>query len=115
MSILIKGMSMPPKDGRAHRAIIKQHDGEFILLVEDAKDFEDRHMDVYPLVEVPEPHGDLIDRDALRKVHAEAEKGRYGGVYLVGDNRFMRRFEDAPAVIRKEGSDDIKCSEKKDS
>ena len=72
-------------------------------------------MDVYPLIELPEPHGDLIDRDALRKVHAEAEKGRYGGVYLVGDNRFMRRFEDAPAVIRKEGSDDIKCSEKKDS
>lgn len=64
MSILVKGMPMPPKDGRAHRAIIKQHDGEFILLVEDAKDFEDRHMDVYPLIEVPEPHGDLLDRDA---------------------------------------------------
>lgn len=108
MSILIKGMSMPPNDGRGRRAFITKRNDEFVLLVETVIELDDRHMDVYPLVEIPEPHGDLIDRDALRIFHAEAEKGRYGGgsLYFVGENRFMQRFEEAPAVIGAEASEE---------
>lgn len=55
--------------------------------------------DFCPIVEVPDRHGELIDRDALRKAHAQAERGAYGGIYVVGANRFMQRFEAAPVVV----------------
>ena len=106
MSILIKGMSMPPNDGRGRRAFITRRDDELDLIVETVIELDDRHMDVYPLVEVPEPHGDLIDRDALRKEHAQAESGVYGGRYAVGENRFMQRFEAASTVIGAEAPEE---------
>lgn len=55
---------MPPNDGRWRRAFITRRDDELVLIVETVIELDNRHMDVYPLVEVPEPHGDLIDRDA---------------------------------------------------
>ena len=55
MSILIKGMSMPPNDGRGRRVCFTQKDGEWVLIVEDAKSYDDRTAHVYPLVEIPEP------------------------------------------------------------
>ena len=36
----------------------------------------------------------LIDADALKEKHEKAE----GGFYYVGDNRFMKRFEEMPTV-----------------
>lgn len=47
-----------------------------------------------------------IDADALIKEHIEKEKGRYGSCLVVGDNRFLQRFLNAPTadvVERKKG------------
>lgn len=59
--------------------------------------FEKRGDDC-PILELPE-HGDLIDRAALMEEHAKAESGRYGNLFVAGDNRFIHRFLDAPVVI----------------
>lgn len=40
----------------------------------------------------------LIDADALMDKHRKEERERYGGTFVVGDNRFMQRFMDAPTV-----------------
>lgn len=39
-----------------------------------------------------------IDADALIKEHIEKEKGRYGSCLVVGDNRFLQRFLNAPTA-----------------
>lgn len=57
-----------------------------------------------PLHELP-PHGDLIDRAALMEEHAKAESAKYGNLFVAGDNRFIHRFLDAPAIVpAEEGS-----------
>ena len=87
MGVYIKGMEMPTEAEEARRIILFA-DGNAETM--DRKQFE--------AVELP-PHGDLIDRDAVIEAHVEAERGRYGGLFVVGDNRFMKRFVDAPIII----------------
>ena len=72
MSILIKGFEMPCECRECPMEMFYINCGETRcratnkLLAEDYKatPFDDRP-EWCPLVEVPEPHGDLIDKDAL--------------------------------------------------
>lgn len=96
-SVLIENMTVPESCGRCPF----NYSSLYCVLTGSSIDRDDEYkerLNHCPIHELP-PHGDLIDRDALRKVHAEAEKGAFGGLYVVGTNRFMKRFEDAPVVI----------------
>ena len=67
-----------------------------------------------PLVEIPEPHGDLIDRDAFRADFSmgencdncgiELKRCEYDRIYTKMD--FCGWLDDAPTVIEAEGSED---------
>ncbi len=74
MSVCVKGMHLPPScyfcpmtnDG----LYICKANNPHKLLEEDC---EERRPDWCPIIEVPEPHGDLIDRDALPTPRVEWE------------------------------------------
>jgi hypothetical protein len=59
-----------------------------------SREYTDKRADFCPLIEIPEPHGDLIDRDALRIAEL--------------DTLIMIRYKlaYAPTVIEAEGSED---------
>lgn len=60
MSLLIKGMEMPPSD----KALIMAYkDGRFIWI-----DLNSEKTYQYKAVELPTPHGDLIERDAMHEL-----------------------------------------------
>lgn len=61
MSIIIKGIEMPTTCGQCRIKNAIECD-EWKLVRSVALD---RHRDC-PLIEIPEPHGDLIDRDVTR-------------------------------------------------
>lgn len=65
MSVLVKGMDMPEKCSECRmqtdEGFCSAMPKEFCGYVSDEKRSE-----WCPLVEVPEPHGDLIDRDEVR-------------------------------------------------
>lgn len=75
MSILIKGMEMPKHAGvnedkdTVYRCIVIAHpdnSAELVIDTEFASPYDNGHnVKRYPLVEVPTPHGDLVDRDDL--------------------------------------------------
>ena len=96
MSILIKGMQMPKECLDCPMCDINddcvlQEDKRFGTWEEQKKDC--------PLVEIPEPHGDLIDRDALEADICPDWNGLY-----VPDNAYSEKLiRNAPTVI--EGSD----------
>ncbi|WP_316607813.1 hypothetical protein [uncultured Ruminococcus sp.] len=77
MSILIKGMEMPKHaikngtDDTLYRSCVIVHpDGTAELILDstfaDMFGFE-HNLNRFPLVEIPSPHGDLIDKDVLLK------------------------------------------------
>ncbi len=95
MSILIKGMEMPPSD----KALIMAYkDGRFIWI-----DLESEKTYQYEAVEVPTPHGRLIDAD-------DANSYAYDILETCHDMhpweaaREMQKifFRDAPTVIEAE-------------
>ena len=61
-----------------------------------------------PLVEVPEPHGRLIDRDALNIGEYEREDDDTGTleISLGGLLDLCHKVKDAPTIIEAEGSED---------
>lgn len=101
MSILIKGLIMPSCcDGctfsdwsNLHQtASCKLHDYD-PCFSDYSREYTDKRADFCPLVEIPEPHGDLIDRDALRIAEL--------------DTLIMIRYKlaYAPTIIEAEGSE----------
>lgn len=76
MSILIKGMEMPKSCWFCNfcRAYDEPNQGFFCVAIEadlHRSNIQKKRSDDCPLVEVPTPHGDLIDREALIKaLHA---------------------------------------------
>ena len=69
MSILIKGMDMPKSCGECEFNYYLEGGSyewcECVILHDDLNQFDTRRTDC-PLVEIPTPHGDLIDRDIVR-------------------------------------------------
>ena len=88
MSILIKGMEMPKHAGvnedkdTVYRCIVIAHpdnSAELVIDTEFASPYDNGHnVKRYPLVEIPTPHGRLIDADELEKcVHEWYDVGEY--------------------------------------
>lgn len=80
----------------------KRNTDEVIALYEGASE---AFPDWCPLVEVPEPHGDLIDRDkVIPKLNFinEAEHQIYGRASWGFTAKCIHAFDDAPPVIEAE-------------
>lgn len=122
MGIYIKGMGMPSccdvctfSDwSNLHQtACCKLHDYD-PCFADHSREYEDKRADFCPLVEICEPHGALIDRDAFRadfsmgencnKCGVELKRCEYDRIYTKMD--FCGWLDDVPAVIEAEGSED---------
>ena len=99
MSVVIKGMQMPKNCTNCGLMCALRH---FNIL-------NDNRPSNCPLVEIPEHHGQLIDRDALSlreklKLIEEREIQIYGGVSW-SFAWCIAAIEDAPTIIEAEGAD----------
>lgn len=104
MSVYIKGMKMPED---CFSCPLKEEGFCNITNAYAGKIYE-RNSDC-PLVELPEHHGDLIDRDALSlrgklKLIEERERQIYGGVSW-SFVWCIAAIEDTPAIIEAEGAE----------
>ena len=107
MSILIKGMEMPKHAGvnedkdTVYRCIVIAHpdnSAELVIDTEFASPYDNGHnVKRYPLVEVPTPHGRLIDADELEKCVHEW--------YDVGEYVFADTIRNAKTIIEAEVSE----------
>ena len=102
-SVMIKGMEMP--SGCYDCPILQSSDGCFdfecpfnsYLLWHNAEDVIRYRSDSCPLVEVPTPHGRLIDADELKKDRIN--------LYGTTDVVLMVDIENAPTIIEAEVSE----------
>ncbi len=110
MSVLIKGLIMPSCcDGCTFSAWSNLHQTASCKLhdyapcfADHSREYTDKRADFCPLVEIPEPHGDLIDRDALEADICPDWNGLY-----VPDNAYSEKLiRNAPPIIEAEGSED---------
>lgn len=96
MSILIKGMKMPKDDVCAFKQITITNnwiDGEVIMLAH----YSITNEFIGEVVEIPEPHGKLIDADALPVKDLDSNG------WLNAFGVAVEDLEDAPTVIEAEG------------
>ncbi len=97
MSILITGMEMPTEE-EIGKCIIIRHDGE-VGIVKNLADIG--FVVCYPknqmtMMAVPvQPHGRLIDADALREDWLENGENEY----VYDTNAFLDSLDDAPTII----------------
>lgn len=108
MSILIKGMEMPKHAGvnedkdTVYRCIVIAHPDNSAELVIDTKfasPYDNGHnVKRCPLVEVPTPHGRLIDADEIEKCVHEW--------YDVGEYVFADTIRNADTIIEAEVSEE---------
>ena len=104
MSVLVKGMKMPkdcPMCPCAHWNKIDKLTGCELVwryVPDSEKDYwqSDKRPDWCPLVEVPTPHGRLIDADTLP---------HYTG-YALSANEVAKAVEAAPTIIEAEEGED---------
>ena len=68
MSILIKGMEMPNCCGNC-----KLYEDGYCFLLNDTVEDSSRWHNKCPLIEIPTPHGRLIDADAMLREHYNGE------------------------------------------
>ena len=73
MSVIVKNMEMPERCGRCFFVRWSNlHQTAWCTLAQEAcfedfsRDYKNRRADFCPLVEIPTPHGRLIDKDKLR-------------------------------------------------
>ncbi len=114
MSILIKGMRMPENcikcpmqfGGMCYVMPAEVDERRVAPTVEEA--LKQGKPDWCPLVEIPEPHGDLIDRDALNIGEYEREDNDTGTleISLGGLLDLYHKVKGAPTIIEAEGSED---------
>ena len=95
MSVLIKGMEMPQNCDkcRFQSALRLYCDAMPYNFCGNTDDIE--RPDWCPLIEIPTPHGDLVDRDDLIAEYDHQHKGPAGGARQI--------MVDAKAVIEAEG------------
>ena len=111
MSVLIKGFEMPKDCRDCPMEMFYMNCGETRCRAENkilAENFKaipfDGRPDWCPLVEVPAPHGDLIDRDALNIGEYEREDDDSGTleISIGGLLSLYHKVIDAPTVIEAE-------------
>ena len=103
MSMLIKGMEMPTScdkcrfcvngftdDAPMYECAVQSYENVSVLVESGGKPFDFRP-DWCPLIEIPAPHGRLIDADAIQDYNVET----FGQRLLIIDT--------APTVIEAEG------------
>jgi len=108
MSVLVKGIEIPESciylDEKANTKFCffcNHDDTPFCAYRGAGLGLEGERPDWCPLIEVPEPHGDLIDRDAL-----EADIcPEWNGLYVPDDAYSEKLIRNAPTVIEAEGSE----------
>ena len=109
MSVLVKGLIMPSCcDGctfsdwsNLHQtACCKLHD-YYPCFADYSREYEDKRAEFCPLIEIPESHGDLIDRDALLDMVRDVNTDYYSEVLGVT----VEDIDSAPTVIEAEGSE----------
>ena len=109
MSILIKGFIMPhccdvcsfSDWSNLHQTAVCKVNYYKPCFADHSNEFLKRRSDSCPLVEIPEPHGRLIDGDALQCKVDDIGLG-YFAVYGVTEDT----IDSAPTVIEAEGSED---------
>ena len=94
MSILIKGMEMP-KAGQVIE-IAQNVDGSMFARLEPS------YGHWYEIVEVPTPHGQLIDEDKLR---FEIEK-YFNGLPIQGHYDMLKLVDEVPTIVEAEEGED---------
>lgn len=99
--ILIRGMEMPKDD----RITIQIGADGAVYFVEKCTIMAEKYEKSSHAAQLPEGHGDLIDRDALRK---EIDANRPGRSYE--DGWALTVMDHAPTIVPAEGGTD-KCSE----
>lgn len=111
MSFIVKGIDFPEKCGDCPCCVDydnedcvyyeKYHTGMFCSAQDSAPDVYDIHekLNNCPLVEIPTPHGRLIDADALRKTIESI----YGGALWTFD--CFECIHQAPTIIEAEASE----------
>ena len=117
MSILIKGMDMPKNCNECkfgtwsnlhQTAACKRHD--FDPCFKDySREYMEKRADFCPLVEIPEPHGRLIDADAYCDellTEANRVRGLLKPETIERINRTVEDLRSYPAVVEAEGSED---------
>jgi len=109
MSILIKGLIMPhccdvctfSDWSNLHQTTsCKLHDYN-PCFTDYSREYTDKRAEFCPLVEIPEPHGRLIDGDALQCKVDDIGLGYYEVLGVTEDT-----IDSAPTVIEAEGSED---------
>ena len=110
MGIYIKGMEMPKncnecKFGRwsnLHQTVACKVNDSEPCFKDNSREYRGKRAEFCPLVEIPEPHGALIDRDALEADICPDWNGLY-----VPDNAYSEKLiRNAPTIIEAEGSED---------
>jgi len=92
MSVIVKNMEMPIT---CRECVIGNPKAKTCIIGKPKMNTKRR--DDCPLVDVKEPHGDLVDRDALIAEYDHQHKGPAGGARKI--------MEMAPTVIEAEGSE----------
>ena len=96
--MLIKGMEMPKNciecRFRQYEYCDLQRQDVYAVNIMDYALSLERHPSC-PLIEIPTPHGDLVDRDAMIAEYDRQHKGPVGGARQI--------MVDAKAVIEAEG------------
>lgn len=98
MAIYIKGMEMPEYCGEC--PLVEKCKNRHLEITESDNGYEPIFIqDDCPLTEVPEPHGRLIDLDALIdqiSIDSAGNMGQYGDEWLFEDT-----IEKAPTIIER--------------
>lgn len=98
MSVIVKGMEMPK---HCIDCVLKNAEDD--CMAQEWQEWEtwEEMRKGCPLVEVPEPHGDLIDRDALVPDICHD----WNGFTVPDDDYSAKCIANAPTVIEAEGSE----------
>ena len=97
MSLLIKGMEMPKiKENKSIKAEIRNLDGRLELGIMTGGYYCCEQWSYYPIIEVPDGHGRLIDADELTSDYfvTSTSTGNYISLYVS-----KKQIEDAPIII----------------
>ena len=101
MSVLIKNMDMPKNciecRFRQYEYCDLQHQDVYAVNIIDHALSLERHPSC-PLIEIPTPHGDLVDRSELLAEYDHQHKGPVGGARQI--------IVDAKAVIEADGREE---------